>query len=81
MQNEGGKRGGAPTQVKKSAIVVVINSLLIYEYVGGREGVNPDPDKVRTSSIYMFTGNMFTGGIPVDIHTLAVRIVSKTKKN
>ena len=34
--------------MKKSAIVVVINSLLIYDYVGGREDVNPDPDKVRT---------------------------------
>ena len=41
----------APIQMKKSAIVAVINSLLIYEYVGGREGVNPDPDKVRTSLI------------------------------
>ena len=30
---------------------MVINSLLIYDYVGGREGVNPDPYKVRTSSI------------------------------
>ena len=30
---------------------MVINSLLIYDYVGGREGVNPDPDKVRISSI------------------------------
>ena len=56
-----------PTQVKKSAMVVVINSLLIYDYVGGWEGVNPDPDKVRTLSIYMFTGTVFTGGIPVDL--------------
>ena len=51
--------------MKKSAIVVVINSLLIYDYVGGREGVNPDPDEVKTSSIYMCTGNVFTGGITV----------------
>ena len=32
----------------KSNIVVVLNSLLIYDYFGGREGVNPDPDEVRT---------------------------------
>ena len=37
--------------LKKSAIVVVINSLLIYDYVGGWEDVNPDPDEVRTLSI------------------------------
>ena len=28
----------------------------------------------------MFTGTVDTGGIPVDLHTLAVRIVSKEKK-
>ena len=28
----------------------------------------------------MFTGTMDTGGIPVDLHTLAVRIVSEEKK-
>ena len=75
------KGGGVPTQVKKSAIVVVINSLLIYDYVCSREGVNPDPYKVRISSIYMYTGTVFIGGIPVDLHTLAVIIVSKTKKS
>ena len=37
--------------MNKSAIVVVTNSLLIYDYVGGREDVNPDPYKVQTSSI------------------------------
>ena len=63
--------------LNKSAIVVVINSLLIYDYVGGREGVNSDPDEVRTSSIDMCTGNVSTGGIPVYIHTLAVSIVRK----
>ena len=53
--------------MEKSAIVVVINSLLIYDYVDCQEGVNPDPYKVRTLSIYMFTGTVFTGGIPVDL--------------
>ena len=53
--------------MKKISIVVVINSLLIYDYVGGWEGVNPDPDEVRTLSIYMFTGTVFIGGIPVDL--------------
>ena len=28
----------------------------------------------------MFTGTVATGGIPVDLHTLAVSIVSKNKK-
>ena len=37
--------------MNKSAIVVVTNCLLIYDYVGGRENVNPDPYKVRTLSI------------------------------
>ena len=37
--------------MEKRAIVVVINSLLVYDYVGGREGINPDLYKVRTSSI------------------------------
>ena len=46
---------------------MVRNSLLVYDYVGGREGVNPDPDEVRTSSIYMFTGTIFRVGIPVDL--------------
>ena len=53
--------------MKKSAIVAVIHILLIYDYNGGQEGVNPNPDEVRTSSIYMFTGTVFTGGIPVDL--------------
>ena len=53
--------------MEKSNIVVVLNSLLIYDYFGSREGVNPDPDEVRTSSIYMFTVTVFTGGIPVNI--------------
>ena len=30
---------------------MVINSLLIYDYVGGRMDVNPDQYEVRTSSI------------------------------
>ena len=30
---------------------MVINSLLIYDYVGGQEDVNHDPYEVRTSSI------------------------------
>ena len=29
----------------------------------------------------MFTGTVATGGIPVDLHTLAVSIVSKKKRN
>ena len=37
--------------MKKSAIVVVKNSLLIYNYVGGWEDVNPVQYKVRTSII------------------------------
>ena len=37
--------------MKKSNIIVVTNSLLIYDYVGGQEDVNPDPYEVRTSSI------------------------------
>ena len=49
---------------------MVINGLMIYDYVGGREGVNPDPYKVRNSSIYMFTGTVATDGIPVDLHYL-----------
>ena len=67
--------------MKKSTIVVVINSLMIYDYVGGREGGNPDPYEVWNSSIYMFTGTVLTGEIPVDLHALAVSIVSKKKKN
>ena len=30
---------------------MVTNILLIYDYVGGREDVNPDPYEVRTSRI------------------------------
>ena len=37
--------------MKNSAIVVAKNTLLIYDYVGGREDVNPDPYEVQTSSI------------------------------
>ena len=58
---------GIRSQLKKSAFFVVRNSLLIYDYVGVQEGVNPDPDEVRTSSIYMFTGTVFRVGIPVDL--------------
>ena len=37
--------------MKKSAIVVVKNILLICDYVGGREDDNPDLYGVRTLSI------------------------------
>ena len=42
--------------MKKSSIVVVRNSLLIYDYVGGREDVNPDLDEVRSSRILCSPG-------------------------
>ena len=67
-------RKGQVKILKKSAIVVVINSLLIYDYIGGWEDVNPDLEHI------MFTGTVAKGGIPVDLHTLAVSVVSKKKK-
>ena len=48
--------------MKKSDIVVSNKYFIDYGYVGSREDINPDPYKVRTSSILCSLVSVDTGG-------------------